>query len=337
MRHFLGRVLFILGILILWPLQIGLSIYGIYYVVKTFLNAGVIAGLISIPITGLCLGAIHMLITLISTPLAGLVVSLLEEKKQEPSLQELDYQEAPKAGDTESERHIVYLRQRAKDAEAERFILNLFEEGITDGFHEQGAKAGYSRATISKALENLLQTGKIKRIYGIYSLPTHGVSSVTRAEYLILEVMGEELHTSAEFNKQGKAMGYSEATIGKALSNLVETRKIKKITRGVYSIAGEATETPIGETQPTLTMPLEIEEERKKQSNTFGIWSLVLGIIGIFAGPVAIAAIVLGALQFKRHVSKCSIAGLVLGIIGTILWVVGLGYQPLYTPKVSPL
>lgn len=80
MRHFLGRALFILGILILWPLQIGLFVFAIYYVVKAFLDAGVIAGLISILIAGLCLWGIHMLLGVVSIPLAALAARLLEEK-----------------------------------------------------------------------------------------------------------------------------------------------------------------------------------------------------------------------------------------------------------------
>lgn len=60
-------------------------------------------------------------------------------------------------------------------------------------------------------------------------------------------------------------------------------------------------------------------------SNSLGIWSLVLGIVGIFtfsglAG--ALAAIVLGILQFRHHVSKSSIAGVVLGTIGVMLFIV---------------
>lgn len=116
MRHFLGRALFILGILILWPLQIGLFVFAIYYIVKAFLDAGVIAGLVSIPIAGLCLWGIRMLMGVIAIPLAGLAASLLEEKKQEPSLQELNYQEDQKATEEKARKEIAYLRQRAIDA-----------------------------------------------------------------------------------------------------------------------------------------------------------------------------------------------------------------------------
>lgn len=60
-------------------------------------------------------------------------------------------------------------------------------------------------------------------------------------------------------------------------------------------------------------------------NNSLGIWSLILGIIGIltFSGLAgALAAIVLGILQFRHHVSKCSIAGVVLGVFGVVLFIV---------------
>jgi len=64
----------------------------------------------------------------------------------------------------------------------------------------------------------------------------------------------------------------------------------------------------------------------------------VLGIIGIFVGAVAVAAIVLGALQFRRHVSKRSIAGFILGIVGVILWITGLVVPEVpYVPPVFPV
>ena len=156
------------------------------------------------------------------------------------------------------------------------------------------------------------------------------VSEVTKAERFIVNLLSTGICTRGDLNEQGEMLGYSKATITRALNNLLEHGEIKKIARGVYSKAASVTES-----RASLLMQSEAEKERKRQSNTFGVWSLVLGIIGIFVGPLAIAAIVLGALQFKRHVSKCSIAGLVLGIIGTIAWIVSLtwlGYEFPYIP-----
>lgn len=102
---------------------------------------------------------------------------------------------------------------------------------------------------------------------------------------------------------------------------------------------GETAEAQTAEIHQMASILLEFEKQRKKQSNTFGIWSLVLGIFGIttfFVPAAAVAAIVLGALQFRRHVSKCSIAGLILGIIGVALFVIAikLSYEVPYTPTV---
>jgi len=169
------------------------------------------------------------------------------------------------------------------------------------------------------------------------------IPQVITAERFIMDTLEGGAYTRAELNQQGQLLGYSETTIGRALNSLLEDGEIERIARGVYSKVGslstegpmtyETTRVPTTQTQPTLSMLAELEKERKRQSNTFGIWSLVLGLIGILIGPVAVAAIVLGALQFKRHVSKCSTAGLILGIIGVILWITGLVVPgPAYIP-----
>jgi len=166
-----------------------------------------------------------------------------------------------------------------------------------------------------------------------------------------LYLMDKGVHTRAEFIGEGKAMmKYSEATIARALDNLVEARLIKRIGRDIYYRIGarvqenDIVEEPASE-QATdahrlTSMLFELEKERKKQSNTFGIWSLVLGIIGIFTFfglAISIAAIILGILQFRRHRTKCSMAGLALGIIGVALFIVlirWLGYEIPYTVSV---
>lgn len=158
---------------------------------------------------------------------------------------------------------------------------------------------------------------------------------IARAENFVVHSLDNGIHTRAGLTTRGKALGYSEATIGKALNNLLEAGEIERIARGVYSkvssIAKEklmpekATQPEIGDAEEIATLMLEIEKQRKKQSNTFGIWSLVLGVIGIFTFYVpvaAVAAIVLGALQFRRHRTKLSIAGFTLGIISVVLFVI---------------
>ncbi len=64
----------------------------------------------------------------------------------------------------------------------------------------------------------------------------------------------------------------------------------------------------------------------KRQVKTFGFWSLVLGIPGIFLPftgiPFFVTAVILGVLQFRRRVSKYSIAGFALGLAGVVFFVV---------------
>jgi hypothetical protein len=80
---------------------------------------------------------------------------------------------------------------------------------------------------------------------------------------------------------------------------------------------------PQGREIPLVTTA-QIAEKRKEKSNTFGTWSLVLGIISLIFWPevTGTAAIVLGVLQFRRHATKRAIAGFTLGVVGIVLAVV---------------
>lgn len=80
MKRFLGYLLLGLGFIVFWPLEVVLVLSGLAYIVKTFLDAGVVAGLISIPIVGVILGVMSLGIFVIHTPLAILTASLLEKK-----------------------------------------------------------------------------------------------------------------------------------------------------------------------------------------------------------------------------------------------------------------
>jgi hypothetical protein len=152
------------------------------------------------------------------------------------------------------------------------------------------------------------------------------IPPIAMAEYFVLDFLDKETHTRAELNRQGKAMGYSETTVGKAITNLMELGEIERIARGVYRKIGTLPieRTATGESAEATrisSVAAEIAKERKKQSNTFGIWSLILGIVGVFWWPEALgaAAVVLGVLQFRRHISKRAIAGFTLGIVNIVL------------------
>ena len=56
------------------------------------------------------------------------------------------------------------------------------------------------------------------------------------AESFIMSMIDKGICTRTELNEHGKALAYSEATIGKALNNLLEAGEIKRIGRGAYSV-----------------------------------------------------------------------------------------------------
>ena len=103
--------------------------------------------------------------------------------------------------------------------------------------------------------------------------------------------------------------------------------KIKQRRRGTHPEATwENVSEPIEprEREIPLATTVEIAKERKEKSNKFGTSSLVLGIISLIFWPevTGTAAIVLGVLQFRRHVTKRAIAGFTLGVVGIVLAVV---------------
>ncbi len=161
-----------------------------------------------------------------------------------------------------------------------------------------------------------------------------GMPLVIRAESFIVDTLDDGIQTRAELNTKGKILGYSEATIGKALDDLIETSEIEMIESGVYSKVAQLTDQDYTRestgplqtraTQPTPLTTARIAEEHKKKSNAFGTSSLVLGIISLIFWPevTGTAAIVLGVLQFRRHATKRAIAGFTLGVVGIVLAVV---------------
>ena len=127
MRKLIGYLLFGLGLLILWPIQIGLGIYGIFYIIKTFIDGGVVAGLISIPIVGVILLIVYMIIHLLAVPYMGIVGVLIGNKQREVSFweSEEEKQEALNAHKLEME-HIreqlikAYIAQGMTEKEARK-------------------------------------------------------------------------------------------------------------------------------------------------------------------------------------------------------------------------
>lgn len=82
-RKILGYLLFGLGFLILWPLQIGIGLYGLYFIIMIFIEGNILAGIISIFAVGFGVWLIRLIIGIASMPYVALVSWLLE--REEPA------------------------------------------------------------------------------------------------------------------------------------------------------------------------------------------------------------------------------------------------------------
>lgn len=81
MKKAIGYPLFILLMIVNWGIRLGLPIYGIYYIVTTFIDDGVVAGLISIPVVMIAVGIIEFVLDFIMFPFTLLVVFLLDQER----------------------------------------------------------------------------------------------------------------------------------------------------------------------------------------------------------------------------------------------------------------
>jgi hypothetical protein len=80
MKKILGYILVGLGMLIAWPIRIGLPLFALGYIIFTFLNQGILAGVLSILIAGIAVWLIEFAIGFVMLPLAALASALLEKK-----------------------------------------------------------------------------------------------------------------------------------------------------------------------------------------------------------------------------------------------------------------
>jgi hypothetical protein len=80
MRAIIGYMLLGLGVLVAWPVQIGIWLFGIYYIITAFINSGIFAGLISISIVVVGSSILFMIIHFLSLPYIAVVNALLERQ-----------------------------------------------------------------------------------------------------------------------------------------------------------------------------------------------------------------------------------------------------------------
>jgi hypothetical protein len=138
----LGYLLYGLGLLVFWGVQIGLGLYGIFYIIKTFMEGGIIAGLISIPIVGVIIAVVSIILHFIAIPYTALVALLLgktEEKEREIKRKqaEKEYLEAERAKYQIEQVHNLealkrsYIAQGLTEEEANRKV-NEFKESLDE-------------------------------------------------------------------------------------------------------------------------------------------------------------------------------------------------------------
>jgi len=138
----LGYLLLGLGLIVFWGVQIGLGLYGIFYIIKTFAEGGIIAGLISIPIVGAIIAVVSIILHFIAIPYTALVALLLgktEEKEREIKRKqaEKEYLEAEHAKYQIEQAHNLealkrsYIAQGLTEEEANRKV-NEFKESLDE-------------------------------------------------------------------------------------------------------------------------------------------------------------------------------------------------------------
>ena len=79
MRRVAGYILLVVAFTINIPLKVGISVYGLVYVVRAFVDGNILIGIIAIPITAVCLAVAHFVVGLVLTPLNSLVAFLLSK------------------------------------------------------------------------------------------------------------------------------------------------------------------------------------------------------------------------------------------------------------------
>jgi hypothetical protein len=72
-----GYILLVIAFAINIPLQAGIGVYGLVYVIRAFVDGNILTGIIAIPVTAVCVAIAHFVAGLVLTHLNGLVASLL--------------------------------------------------------------------------------------------------------------------------------------------------------------------------------------------------------------------------------------------------------------------
>jgi hypothetical protein len=72
-----GYILLVISFVINIPLQVGISVYGVVYAIRAFIDGNILIGIIAILITGVCVVIAHFVVGLVLMPLKGRAAFLL--------------------------------------------------------------------------------------------------------------------------------------------------------------------------------------------------------------------------------------------------------------------
>jgi hypothetical protein len=78
-----GYILLVIAFVINIPLQVGISAYGLVYVIRAFIDGSILRGIIAIAIAVVCVTIAHLAVGFVLTPLNGLIAFLLSETDAE--------------------------------------------------------------------------------------------------------------------------------------------------------------------------------------------------------------------------------------------------------------
>lgn len=83
MKRVAGYILLVIAFVINIPLQVGISVYGLVYVIRAFIDRNILIGIIAIAVTAVCVAIAHLVVGLLLTPLNGLIAFLLSKTDAE--------------------------------------------------------------------------------------------------------------------------------------------------------------------------------------------------------------------------------------------------------------
>ena len=127
-----GYVLLIVSFLINIPLQVGISIYGLVYTIRAFVDGDILTGMIAISVAAVCVAIARLAVGLMLTPLNDLSASLLSKTDIETTCREQwEWQrKQTEKGNTDKKRSILDADvQHIKDSLGGILVGDLARDG----------------------------------------------------------------------------------------------------------------------------------------------------------------------------------------------------------------